>query len=146
MWRALDASRFAKIVLEIDKKVGGVNPGAGDSNISNRTGTETVADAMAKEGLYWTKPNKAAGSIEEGLQSIKARLINSINGDERGIFFFDNCHNVIRTIEEAPTDELNPNKIIDVYEDHAIDELRYRLQTEYSGQSRSADVQAGYGY
>ena len=37
------AKRFAKVVKEIDEKIGNVNMGPGDSNISNRTGTETVA-------------------------------------------------------------------------------------------------------
>ena len=100
---------------------------------------------MAKEGILWLKPNKAAGSIESGLQSIRSRLINSINGEEDGLFFFEGCHNIIRTIQEAPIDELDPGKIIDKYEDHAIDELRYRLGVS-GGQSKVVGSSAGFSY
>ena len=49
--------------------------------------------------------------------------------EEPGLFFFDTCRHLIRTLPTLPRDSKKPEDVDTQSEDHAFDAVRYRLLT-----------------
>ena len=89
----------------------------------------SIAETMAKEGLYWRRAdNKRVsrhGAIG-GHDQFRMRL----QGDEDGramIYFFSTCFHAIRTIPALQHDQTNPEDLDTNMEDHCYDDARYAV-------------------
>ena len=107
-------------------------PGPADNQIRavNDDDTETIEKSMAKEGIKWLPSDKAKGTTIVGLQMIRDRLENVIDGEGPGLLFMENCKASIATIPILGRDEKDPEKVNSDEEDHAYDMVRYRLLVE----------------
>lgn len=146
--------------MEIQYGIHGlVKPGPADINIFARDRGPAMVHEFNKRKVGFTQATKDPGSRVRGWQLIRTRLQNSVppykstgetgtdgkpvpilddDGhkiymprEEPGLFFFEgrNTH-LMRTMLGAPRDEDNPDDIDSDYEDHSIDELRYRIATK----------------
>lgn len=107
-----------------------VQPGPADNAIfSAEPGHRTVADDMGIYGARFVRGNKRPGSRIEGLQLFRTRLLAAMERpmERPGIFVFNNCRHVIRTIPNLQNDEKNPEDIDSHGEDHFWDVIRYRV-------------------
>lgn len=109
-----------------------------------RTDIETIEKTMQDAGIHWTESDKSPGSRKMGLQVLRTRLEASINQEQPGIYFMENCRDVIATVPVLPRD---PNKMDDVdttAEDHLYDTVRYRV---LKGANRLPDkIPSIFGY
>lgn len=136
-----------------------VKPGPADINIFARDRGPAMVDEFNKRKVGFKQAIKEPGSRIRGWQLIRTKLQNSlipykttgefgtdgkpipildcdgnktyINREQPGLFFFEgkNTH-LLRTFLGAPRDEDEPDDIDTDYEDHALDELRYRIATK----------------
>lgn len=107
-----------------------VASGSADNQIWNNTNSDSdcIADIMAKEGVFWTRSNKTAGSRKNGLQLFRDMLDNTAKGLEQPhIYFMNNCVASITTIPILPRDEKNLDDVDTTAEDHTYDMVRYRV-------------------
>ncbi len=72
-----------------------------------------------------------------GWEAIRDRLANSLErasdpecDPKKGLYFFDNCTQLLRTLPPAPRDEVNMDDVDTDYEDHLLDVLRYRVRKD----------------
>lgn len=126
-------SQIAQGILDIEKSSGikNVLPGPADSSIfdSDAFGN-SVGSAMSDMGVEWTKANKAPGLRPSGWVKIRDMMGNSLwNGDGPHLYFFNNCIHIIRTLSEAVRGPTNVEDLHKEAEDHALDTLRYRVQS-----------------
>ena len=115
-------------------------PGPADRTIArvqNKQST-SVKDQMAIEHLYWTDSDSSPGARINGLalmlQRFKCALVrsddlNDIRANKPGLYFCNNCVNIIRTV---PVLNLDEKKLEDIatkpkQEDHLYDAIRYRV-------------------
>lgn len=107
-----------------------VLPGPADNQIRDvrESDTPTIETKMAQHGVRWAESDKAPGSRKIGLQLIRDRMqaARDANG-EPAIYFMDNCRAAIGTLPTLPRDELKPDDVDTDSEDHAYDEVRYRV-------------------
>jgi len=132
----LSSTDMAKGIIEYEKKLrelgwiqGEVRPGPADNQITNvlDQASETIADKMSKEGVYWNPSDKSAGSRINGLQLARDRLESSIDNEGAGLYFMSNCRIAISVLPTLPKDEDNPEDVDTEAEDHVWDEIRYRV-------------------
>ena len=99
------------------------------ASIYNKENGMSIAEDMKKKGVAWTKANKKAGSRIQGLELIRSKLKASLKPfqEEPGLYIFDNCVHLIRTLPTLPRSEYNSEDIDTNAEDHAYDALRYRI-------------------
>ena len=140
----LTAHEIAEGILEMEKQLlelgwidGKVNAGAADNQISNtiERKSDTIAKKMADRGVRWVASNKSAGSRVIGLDLIRSRLKASVLGEEAGLFFTENCLASIATLPIMARNPKNPEDVLKGADDHAYDEIRYRV---LHGNSRTA--------
>lgn len=132
----LQAKRFAELEETWGIR-GKVNPGPAGVDIWSTAKGPALHSHYAKKGIRFTPAYVAAGSRIAGFQEIRTRLFNanptdikgnSLRREKPGLFFFDGRNpNMIRVFVGAVPDEDNPDDLDERYEDHPIDELRYRL-------------------
>lgn len=133
-----------------------VREGPADINIFSRDRGPAMIDDYRKKKVGFLQASKDAGSRKRGWQMIRTRLqhakppfkttgefddygkpipVLNCDGDKEwlpreqpGLFFFEgkNTH-LMRTMLGCPRDETDPDDIDTEYEDHALDELRYRI-------------------
>ncbi len=134
-----------------------VQPGPADTSIWDEENANCIARDMEKpvrignkvyRGVTWTRADKSPGSIAQGCETIRKRLLNSKRkkGSPRekpGLFVFSNCVQFIRVLPTAPRDDLNREVVHRKYEDHIIDETRYRVRHE-KRIARSGRTTGGY--
>lgn len=93
-----------------------------------------MASIMSEHGIVWTKPSKGPGSRVTGWQLLEDRLKASLKHpmEQPGLFVFDTCQHLIRTIPLAQRD---PKKVEDIEmdDDHGLDSLRIKLLSYGSG-------------
>lgn len=107
-----------------------VAPGPGDDPLWDLSRGESMAKQMADAGVIWERPLKGPGSRIAGWQAIEARLQASTKWpmEEPGLFVFQTCTHLRRTLPSLPRDEKNPDDIqTDGVEDHLADALRLRI-------------------
>lgn len=99
--------------------------GIADPSIFDKSRGESVADLMAKEGVYWTPGDnhRIAGKMQ-----YHYRLAFDKSG--RAMFYvFNTCTQFIRTFPNLVYDEKNVEDIDTTQEDHIYDECRYVLMS-----------------
>lgn len=89
----------------------------------------SMADEMADEDVYWEKPEKGPGSRITGWQHILSMLEASKQSpmEVPGIFIFNACRHLIRTLPTLLSDPKKPDDIDTTQEDHPADCLRLRV-------------------
>lgn len=115
--------------VEIDNRWDYVEPGPADNAIFNRDpGRPSIADDMAKYITY-TRADKSPGSRIQGVGLMRQRLQASLQRpmESPGIYIFNTCFNVIRTIPALENDRKNREDIGTEGEDHLWDVIRYKL-------------------
>ena len=121
----------------VNKKIiqGKVYPGPADNQIANvnRTDQETIEHTMARERVRWTRSDKSQGSRMLGLQVIRTRLSNALNGDNNGFYVQRRCQATIELLPMLARDDKLGEDIADGQEDHLYDMIRYRLLDRKQG-------------
>ena len=140
----LTAGEIAEGILQMEAQLldlgwidAKVNPGPADNQISNvvEKKSDTIAKKMADKKVKWLKSNKSPGSRIVGLDLIRTRLKASVLGEGVGLYFMDNCLASKATLPIMPRDPNNPEDVMKGPDDHAYDEIRYRV---LQGNARSA--------
>ena len=78
----------------------------------------------------FVRADRSQGSRIRGWELIRTSLRNSSKYprmEEKGLFFFSDCHAIIRTLPLIERSNKNREDIKDGQEDHALDEVRYRV-------------------
>jgi hypothetical protein len=109
-----------------------IHPGPADTSIYDTTNGQSIAKAMEKMGVRWTRADKSAGSRILGWQRIRNRLKASLSPgglprEHPGLYVFNTCEAFIRTVPVLPRDEKNTDDVDTESEDHIADEMRYRI-------------------
>lgn len=97
--------------------------GIADPSIFDASRGESIADLMAKEGIYWQggDNHRLAGKMQYHYR---------LAFDDDGIpmfYVFNTCRQFIRTVPDLVYDERNVEDIDTTQEDHIYDECRYVL-------------------
>lgn len=90
-------------------------------NLDNRV--SSTADEYAEEGVVITAADNAR---IDGVRRVH-RVLADLPDGKPGIEVFSTCRYLIETMENLPTDELNPEDVDTDAEDHGYDSLRYGL-------------------
>lgn len=111
---------------------------AGPGDIPDRADGRTPRDEYTKAGARFRPVTKGPGSREAGWQNIRQLLKAALAApmEEPGLFIFDNCTHLIRTLPVLPRDERKREDIDTDAEDHAADALRYGVSKRASGPSK----------
>jgi hypothetical protein len=123
----LPARGIAQRIRQAEAAMGyKVHPGPADLP-AMQNGQSVEAD-MAQMGVRWDKPPKGPGSRVTGWSALRGRLAASLKQpmEEPGLFVWDTCRHVIRTVPVLPRDEKTPDDCDSEAEDHAADALRLR--------------------
>lgn len=117
-----------------------VQPGPAGVDIWSTAKGPALHSHYAKRGVRFIPAYVGAGSRVAGMQEIRTRLFNAnpldIDGntlprEKPGLFFFDGQNpQMLRLLIGAVPCEKNPDDLDENYEDHPIDELRYKLFTK----------------
>lgn len=123
--RRMDAGEVARAIKEVEMANGEWNrlrncsrlSGPMDNQLWEERGRKgpTMADDMAKEGVYWQRATKGRVSMA---QQLITRLGQRGYDGRPGIMFFEDCQKCIQTIPSIGTDELEPEKPKDGGPDH----------------------------
>ena len=127
--------QVAKMILEIELKMGlisegkSVLTGPADTQLWEMRGEHlgvSKAAAMAKIGVNWFKADKSPYSR----QRMSGEIVKRLKGDDsglniRGIYVFETCTDLIRTIPTIQTDEKDIEVPADGGNDHWHDSLMY---------------------
>lgn len=87
----------------------------------------SIAETMARQRVIFRRADNTRTSIPKrmgGWDQMRARLRGNQDGHPM-IFFFDNCHAILRTLPMMQHSEVNPEDLDTDGEDHAVDEVRY---------------------
>lgn len=87
----------------------------------------SIAETMARKNVLFRRADNTRTSLPKrmgGWDQMRARLRGDADGNPM-IFFFDNCHAILRTLPMMQHDEVNPEDLDTDHEDHAVDETRY---------------------
>lgn len=108
---------------------GHVFPGPGDDPIFDSGRGKSMAEVMQARGVMWERPSKGPGSRVTGWQAISSRLRAALveSPEQPGLYIFDTCTHLLRTLPVLPRDACNPDDVDTEAEDHAPDALRLRL-------------------
>lgn len=119
---AKEVAKKIKEIEESDRNLKGKSIfGIADPAIFAENGGTSIADDMAKEGVYW---NKADHTRIAGKMQCHYRL--AFDNDGLPMFYvFNTCKHFIRTIPDLVYDEANVEDINTDQEDHIYDEWRY---------------------
>lgn len=107
-----------------------VKAGPADSSIwTTDVTSDSIADKFEERGVYFVKADKSPGSRVHGWQLIRQMLRASMdrNPDQKHMYIFDSCKNLIRTIPMQQRDDKKIEDIDTRLEDHLVDIVRYRV-------------------
>lgn len=106
-----------------------VHPGPADSSIYASGEGESIATAMERAGVRWTRANKRSGSRKQGFEAFRGRLKASLSipPEEPSLYVTENCTHFIRTIPSLRRSSADPDDVDTRAEDHIYDETRYRI-------------------
>lgn len=115
------ARRIREIEAADENLIGKRITGIADPSIFASDRGESIADMMAREGVYWTAADneRIAGKMQ-----VHYRLAFGENGIPM-LYVFDTCKHFIRTIPSLVYDEKKVEDVDTTQEDHIYDELRY---------------------
>ena len=97
----------------------------------------SIGETLSKYGVYFRRADNSRRSIPKkmgGWDQLRARLIGNEDGQPM-IFFFDNCHAILRTLPMMQHSEIDPEDLDTEAEDHAVDEVRYACMSRPFRQS-----------
>lgn len=130
--RLLDAMQVAEEIKEIEKKNGEWNLVKDSSRLAGPMDTQlweerghrgpTMADDMARVGVYW---NKATKGRKQAAQQLIKRLNQRGYNDRPGLMFFENCSRCISTIPALGTDDIDSEVPTKGGPDHHYDAVSY---------------------
>ena len=132
----LSAREIARQIIEMQDELTDdgwistrVYPGPADNQISNVNEAESnsVAQIMEREGIYWEKSDKKAGSRVNGLETMRSALENAVQGEGPGLYVMNNCEAFIETVPSIARDEVKQDDVDTTSEDHIYDEARYMV-------------------
>lgn len=134
----MTAAEIARGVIKREEEMGikgRVQAGPADSAIFDTENGNCIADDMARCQVRWERCQKGPGSRVNGWQvlrqHLKATAVTPM--EEPGLFVFDTCRHIIRTLPTLPRDDRNAEDVDSDSEDHAADAVRYRLGTKKFG-------------
>lgn len=120
---------------------GRVKPGPADSSIFDDENGMCIARDMAASvkvngqiyrGVVWEKADKSPGSIENGCEMMRKMFAATDRSkgprEAPGLHVFRTCTSFLKFVPPAPRDEKHINRIAKEWEDHVIDETRYRVR------------------
>jgi hypothetical protein len=107
-----------------------VRPGPADSAIFTRENGASIADDFDKSGVRWEACDKGPGSRVNGWQKIRDLLSASGQKEKPGLYFFETCRQLIRTIPGLPRDTRKIDDVDTDAEDHLADALRYGVTSQ----------------
>ncbi|MCB7317533.1 phage terminase large subunit [Lacrimispora sp. 210928-DFI.3.58] len=123
----VDPAGQARMIREIestDENLKGRRiAGVADPSIFDVSRGDSIADIMAREGVYWSPGDnhRIAGKMQYHYRM-------AFNAEGRPMFYvFNTCKAFIRTIPPLVYDEKNVEDIDTTQEDHVYDECRYYL-------------------
>jgi hypothetical protein len=95
-----------------------------------------IGNEMHK-GIQWTRADKSAGSVKNGLEHMRKMMKNAHPTPGRprelpGLFVTEECEQFVRTVPSLPRSEKDMDRVDPNAEDHVCDETRYRVR--FSGQ------------
>lgn len=127
-----DAWEVAQAIKDIELAAGEWNRVRDRSRLSGPMDTQlweerghrgpTMADDMARVGVYWQKATK--GRRQAAQQIVKRLKMRGYN-DRPGLMFFDECHRCISTVPALATDEADPEVPRKGGPDHWYDAISY---------------------
>ena len=123
----IDPAEQARRIREIEESdenlKGRKIAGVADPSIFDVSRGDSIADIMAREGVYWSPGDnhRIAGKMQ-----YHYRLAFNVEGKPM-FYVFDTCKDFIRTIPPLVYDEKNVEDIDTTQEDHIYDECRYFL-------------------
>jgi hypothetical protein len=124
------ATEVARKTRKLDLQMGRmVHPGPADSAIYDTQNGMCIADDMAKAPHFirWTKADKSPGSRKNGWELMRKMLKQAKGNELPGLYIFDTCRHVIRTVPVLPRDLDKDGDIDTDAEDHLGDTIRYRV-------------------
>lgn len=120
------AEEFAQKVLEMEEGER-IRYGVMDASawqMRGQTGP-SIAEAMIRAGCTWRQSDRSPKSRVHGAAEIHRRLRIDPATGEPGIYFFNNCVDIIANLPILPIDKSNPEDIDTTANDHSYDALRY---------------------
>lgn len=124
----LSPMEIAKGIIERDKG-DAIAASYADPSIWDNSRGESVALQMEKEGVFFLPGINARIS---GKMAVHERLKFNADG-KPGMYVFETCRNVIRTLPALEYDVFNPEDINTDAEDHIYDAMRYFLMNKIKG-------------
>lgn len=115
---------------EIDEGIRNrVRPGPADSSIFNKdSGSKSIADIMAEEGVMYVRSDKTPGSRVIGLAQLRQAMFNTLKKSDKPHFYvFNSCFHTIRTLPSLQRAEKNVDDVDSSGEDHIYDVIRYKM-------------------
>ena len=106
--------------------VGRVRPGPADTSIFAREDRKDTAGDMEKAGVKWLPAVKSPGSRKDGWEVMRQMFENARRGEGPGMYAFSHCNAFRRFVPVAPRDDDDADDIDTAFEDHVLDESRYR--------------------
>lgn len=120
----LTAAEIAREILKAEAQMGlkNVQPGPADSAIYSNENGNCIADDMSRVGVRWTPCEKGPGSRVNGWALMRQRMKAAcqVPQEEAGLFVFDTCRHIIRTIPTLPRDERKTDDVDSDSEDHCV--------------------------
>jgi hypothetical protein len=103
-----------------------------DTGMHGKSGSRSIGDEMADEGIYFEKSDKSPGSRVAGIEIMRNLLKETLKDIPENPCFYvcESCRDFIRTIPNLPRDEKKIDDIDTHSEDHIWDETRYFLLSE----------------
>ena len=114
--------------------LGRVYPGPADTGIfDDYEPGKSVAGDMSATGVNWEHADKGPGSRKQGWEQMRKLMKAAIPGkdgtrDAAGLFVCYRCAQFLRTVPVLPRSEKDPDDGDTDAEDHAADEVRYRIR------------------
>jgi hypothetical protein len=103
-----------------------VSDGVADPAIFSQDGGPSIAERMARQKVLWRPADNkriARGGALGGWDQLRARLKG--DGERPGIYLFENCEHLIRTLPALQHDPDRPEDVDTESEDHGPDACRY---------------------
>jgi hypothetical protein len=136
-----DAQLVAMAIKEVEKASGEWDNrrncsklnGPADYQIHAKTGTvgPSIAETMAKEGVYWSRCTK---NRYLATQELLRRLRDIPKSGRPGICWFNTCVHTARTLPAIKTDPANPELPMDGGDDHWLDADSYAVMSRLASE------------
>lgn len=105
--------------------------GAADAAIWSTQDEACVADNMKSEGIQWIRADNSKGSRKAGLQAIRLRLKNQIDGEGAGLVIFNTVTGLISRLPVLGRNKKDMEDVDSDQEDHDYDALRYEVNRNH---------------